>query len=87
MPRSSTTYTRAISAYTNGQVLTAVALNAEADDIAQALTDSLTRGETTAYGRSLVSAANAAAARGVLEITPADTSGPLTALHAACGAI
>jgi hypothetical protein len=79
MPRSSTTYTRAISAYTNGQVLTAVALNAEADDIATALTDSFTRGETTAYGRSLVSTADAAAARGVLGITPALDSGAAAA--------
>ena len=64
-----------------------MALNAEADDMAQALTDSFTRAETTAYGRSLVSTADAAAARGVLGITAADTTGPLTALHAACGGL
>ena len=55
MPRDiSNNYTRAISAYVNGAVLTATQLNTEADDIASALTASFTRGETTAFSRSLL---------------------------------
>lgn len=80
MPRNvSNTYVRAVPAYVNGQVLTAPQLNTEADDIAQALTDSLTRAETTAFGRSLASSADAAAARGILGITPSLDAGAAAA--------
>lgn len=76
MPRTGTTYNAPANSWNpavNGAVISEVDWAATLADIAQALTDSLTRGETTAFTRTLLDDFGPVAARATLGVEPAST--------------
>jgi hypothetical protein len=75
MPRdSNNTYTLPEAPFQPNTVAQPTPVNNNFSDIATALTASLTRGETTAFSRSLLDDADAATARGTLAAAPIPTT-------------